>query len=231
MSLELWNKFKTPPQDALKKIVGGRLSGKSDISPIWRYQVMTEAFGPCGIGWKFQVVRTWTEDAPDEQRFCFVELNLYIKYQGEWSEPIPGFGGDTVLVKEKSGLHLNDEAYKMALTDALGSAMKMLGVAADVYANKMDTKYGRGTDASGQEQKPNTGQSNGQPKELATDGQISMILQKAKEHHLTNEDLRTLSKWKFRVDSSKQLTTKQAGLLIAKMPDLWDEYAQAQQSA
>jgi len=45
------------------------------------------------------------------------------------------------LVKESSGLYLNDEAYSMALTDALGKAMKMIGVAATVYCNMPATKY------------------------------------------------------------------------------------------
>lgn len=47
-----------------------------------------------------------------------------------------------LVAQESSGLHANDEGYKMAITDALGTAVKMLGVAADVYAGKWDgSKY------------------------------------------------------------------------------------------
>ena len=36
----------------------------------------------------------------------------------------------------------NDEGYKMAITDALGTAMKVIGVAADIYRGNFDgSKY------------------------------------------------------------------------------------------
>ena len=47
-----------------------------------------------------------------------------------------------LIQKESSGLYSNDEGYKMAVTDALGTAMKMLGVAAEVYLGNFDgSKY------------------------------------------------------------------------------------------
>lgn len=146
-NLEVWNKLKQPPPSALKPIMAGRLKGKSDINPQWRYQALTEQFGPCGIGWKFEVVKLWTEPASDGQVFAFAEVRLYVTAdpvdsRGAWSEAIPGIGGSLLLQKESGGIHANDEAYKMAVTDALGTAMKMLGVAADVYAGLWDgTKY------------------------------------------------------------------------------------------
>ena len=43
---------------------------------------------------------------------------------------------------ERNGLYCNDEGFKMAITDALGTALKMLGVAADIYqGGNHDTKY------------------------------------------------------------------------------------------
>ena len=41
---EIWNKVARPPKTALKQIKGGRLSGMTDISPQWRYEVLTEQF-------------------------------------------------------------------------------------------------------------------------------------------------------------------------------------------
>ena len=44
---------------------------------------------------------------------------------------------------------MNDEALKMATTDALSVAMKQLGVAADVYMNNMDgSKYQKPEDVA-----------------------------------------------------------------------------------
>jgi len=141
-NMKIWDAVKRPPSQALKTIQGGRLKGKSDINPQWRYQVMTEQFGVCGIGWKYEIVRLWIEPAPSDQVFAFAKINLYIKIGEEWSEAIPGVGGSMLVTKETSGLFASDEGYKMAITDALSTAMKMIGVAGDIYAGLWDgTKY------------------------------------------------------------------------------------------
>lgn len=143
--MENWNKLKQPPMSALKKITGGRLSGKTDINPQWRYQAMTEVYGECGIGWMWELKRMWTEPAPEGQVFAFAEVWVrtnILSETSEWSQPIPGIGGSMLIVKESSGLHANDEAYKMAVTDALSVALKFLGVASDIYMGKFDgSKY------------------------------------------------------------------------------------------
>ena len=47
-----------------------------------------------------------------------------------------------LIAKEKAGLYTSDEAYKMAVTDALSVALKALGVAADIYLGNFDgSKY------------------------------------------------------------------------------------------
>ena len=141
-NLKIWNAVKQPPASALRQIQVGRLSGKTDINPQWRYQAMTEQFGICGIGWRYEVVRLWSEPGPDNQVFAFAQINLYIKIGEQWSDAIPGIGGHMLTEKEKAGLHANDEGYKMAVTDALSVAMKMLGVGADIYAGLWDgSKY------------------------------------------------------------------------------------------
>lgn len=141
-NLRIWNAVKQPPTNALKQISGGRLNGKTDINPQWRYKVMTEQFGICGTGWKYEIVRTWTEPATDGQIFAFAEIKLFVSIDGKWSDAIPGLGGHMMVEKESKGLHANDEGYKMAITDSLSVAMKMLGVAADIYAGLWDgTKY------------------------------------------------------------------------------------------
>ena len=138
-----YDALRSVPKDALKPIEFGNLKGKSDINPQWRYEAMTKEFGPCGIGWKFEVVNTWTQPANDGQVMVFVDVRAYIKEGNEWSAPVPAIGGDFLMKKDKNGLHGNDEAYKMATTDALGTALKMFGVAADIYRGVTDTKYSR----------------------------------------------------------------------------------------
>jgi hypothetical protein len=144
---EIWNKFSRPPETALKQITAGRLSGKTDINPQWRMLAMTEAFGPCGIGWKYQINRMWTEAGHENVVFAFADISVFIKVDGKWSDPIPGIGGNKLVEKERNGMYNNDEAYKMAVTDALSVALKSLGVAADIYAGMWDGRaYIKGKD-------------------------------------------------------------------------------------
>ena len=141
MNLEIYNAVRTVPAEAKKEIKGGRLNGKTDINPMWRIKKLTEQFGPCGIGWKYTIDREWLETGANGEISAFMDISLYYKYNGEWSEAVPGTGGSAFIAKEKSGLYTSDECYKMALTDALSVACKALGIAADVYWDKDKTKY------------------------------------------------------------------------------------------
>jgi hypothetical protein len=143
---ERWLKVSQPPITALKKIKGGRLTGFTDINPQFRYKIMTDIYGLCGIGWKFEILNKWVENATDDQIFAFVEINIFIKVNDSWSDGIPGLGGSMLIAKEAKGLHSNDEAYKMALTDALGTAMKMIGVASAIYEGRWDGSKYKDTD-------------------------------------------------------------------------------------
>lgn len=131
------------PNSALKTIEFGALKGKSDINPQWRYEALTNTFGLCGIGWKYEITSHHTVPVPNGGLMVFVFINLYVKDGENWSAPIPGSGGDFLIKKDKNGIHGNDEAFKMAITDALGNAAKMVGVAADIYRGLYDSKYER----------------------------------------------------------------------------------------
>ena len=140
-NLEIYEKVRKVPDAAKKTIDAGRLKGMTDINPMWRIKTLTELFGACGIGWYYKILNRWTQEGSDGTQAAFIEIELYIKVDGEWSMPIIGTGGATFIAKEKNGLHTNDECFKMALTDAISVACKSLGVGADVYWDKDNTKY------------------------------------------------------------------------------------------
>lgn len=146
-NLELYNKVREVPQDAKKTISAGRIKGFTDINPMWRIKCLTEQFGPCGIGWYYKTVEKWTETVGDET-CAFVMIELYVLYDGKWSQPISGTGGSRLATKERSGVYVSDECYKMATTDALSVACKNLGIGADVYWKEGKTKYDQTGSAS-----------------------------------------------------------------------------------
>lgn len=145
--MDIYNKVRVVPPQALKPIQAGRLKGMSDINPMWRIKVMTETFGICGVGWKYAITRQWTETYNNEVK-AYCNVDLFVKVDGEWSDAIQGTGGSSEVSMERNGAYVSDECYKMALTDALSVAMKALGVGADIYFEKDRTKYTDSTDAT-----------------------------------------------------------------------------------
>ena len=138
-NMKLYEQFREVPTDAQKQFNNGRFRG-TDINPMWRIKMLTQAFGPCGIGWYPEVLNHWLDDRENET-ICSVEINLYVKVDGEWSKPIYGVGGSKALAQEKKGPYVDDECYKKAYTDAISVACKALGMGADIYWGNDRTKY------------------------------------------------------------------------------------------
>ena len=141
-AIDIYESLSRPPKYALREIQAGKLKGKTDINPQWRYEAMTEKFGLVGIGWKYEVQKLWTEAGAGNEKLAFAQVAVFVKDGDAWSEPIVGIGGSKLVQFEKGAAVSNDEGYKMAVTDAFSTALKMLGVAADIYAGRWDgTKY------------------------------------------------------------------------------------------
>lgn len=131
------------PQEAQKPFNNGHFSG-TDINPMWRIKKLTEIFGPAGQGW-------WTEDEqfifqPCEATgeiavFCTLHLLYVDPVTKEVSKPIFGVGGNKFLKSNSRGKFCDDEAYKMAYTDAVSIACKAIGFSSDIYFSKDRTKY------------------------------------------------------------------------------------------
>lgn len=140
-NMEVYNRVKSVPEEAKKKITGGRLSGMTDIKPMWRIEKLTEVFGMCGIGWKAPITNKEIIEGANGEKIAIVDIDLYVKVDGEWSEAIQGTGGSSFIAKERNGLYTSDECFKMAYTDALSVACKSLGMGAEVYWG--DSKYNK----------------------------------------------------------------------------------------
>ena len=138
-NMEIYNSMRSVPVEAQKKITGGRLNGMTDIKPMWRIEKLTEIFGPVGIGWKTVIKNKEIIEGANEEKIAIVDIDLFVKIDGQWSEAIEGTGGSSFIAKESKGLYTSDECFKMAYTDALSVACKALGMGADIYWG--DSKY------------------------------------------------------------------------------------------
>ncbi len=170
--LAIWEALgKTDPSQTKQFKRAGGFTGTA-IRPMWANKRMTEYFGPCGIGWGMDKPEfTLVEAAGEILVFCTVSL-WYIHLQRIVENELPtggfyqsrhtvfGQGGDKVVsqvfLKDAKGQRIvdaekggyktypqtDDEAYKKAFTDAIGNAMKFVGVGADVHMGLFDdSKY------------------------------------------------------------------------------------------
>lgn len=140
-NLAIYNAVRSVPDSAKRRIEAGRLKGKTDINPMWRIKALTETFGPCGFGWKYVITEKRLEQGANGEVAAFLDIDLFVKADGVWSDAIPGTGGSAFVAKEKNGLYTSDECFKMALTDAISVACKALGFGADVYWDADRSKY------------------------------------------------------------------------------------------
>lgn len=140
-NLAIYNAVRSVPDSAKRRIEAGRLKGKTDINPMWRIKALTETFGPCGFGWKYVITDKRLEQGANGEVAAFLDIVLFVKADGVWSDAIPGTGGSAFVEKEKNGPYTSDECFKMALTDAISVACKALGFGADVYWEADRSKY------------------------------------------------------------------------------------------
>ena len=140
-NLRIWNLGKKVPTTACKTITGGRLKGFTDIKPQWRYEKLTELFGPCGLGWYTETKRLWIEEGAKGEKTANAEVLLFYKDGDIWSKPVNGVGGSSFIENQSKGPYTNDECFKMAETDAISVCCKVLGIGADIYNGLPATKY------------------------------------------------------------------------------------------
>jgi len=152
-NMRFYVKVQDTPQEARKEIGAGRLKGYTDINPMFRIKKLTEVFGPAGFGWWTQNEKFTFEECKTGETavFCTLELVVVDPETDLASHPITGVGGNKFVASEKNGPYCNDEAIKMAYTDALSIACKSLGFCHDIYFAKDRTKYSLAEDEAREE--------------------------------------------------------------------------------
>ena len=138
--MALWNVLKRTDPKATKPFQRAGGFRGTQIDPAWRLQMMTEVFGPIGMGWGWEQLE-WTI----AERMVFICCRVWI------SDPVsekkfytgPQWGGTELVRRNRDGTERpDDEAFKMSMTDAIGKCFLQLGLAADIYLGQFDdSKY------------------------------------------------------------------------------------------
>ena len=131
-NMKIWETLSKTNPEFTKPLPGYGGKKLTTIDPMYQIQMMTDLFGPVGIGWKYKVDYKYIDG------LVFAEVT--IKYfTNEWHEYGPVCSVQN-LSKKNGGL--DDEAPKKAMTDAMTKAFSHLGMSADVFLGKFDdSKY------------------------------------------------------------------------------------------
>lgn len=140
-NLSLWNAVEKTPAGHTKKITGKSYQGTSP-KPHYLVHKATETFGPCGIGWGFQIVEERIEEGAGGEKMHLARVRVWYKWREERGE-VEHIGGTQFSGTRASGKPFTDEdAPKKSVTDALVKALSMIGFAGDIFMGRYDdSKY------------------------------------------------------------------------------------------
>ena len=227
-NLEYWNALKQPPPGMCKKITGGRLKGMTDIKPQWRYLALTKEFGPVGDGWKYTIDKLWIEEGANGVQVANALISLFIRYSESWSDPIPGIGGSMLTAKESGGLYTSDEAFKMAVTDAISYAAAKAGVGANIYMGQANTKYAPPKPLPKQTTAKKPATKKPAAKKVWTDAQKKKLIEMSTSLTMTEEDKVMFAGWvaiRCGVDTWDDIPSAgKAGFVVSNFDKLYDEF-------
>ncbi len=146
-NLALWSLVEKTDPAHVKPITGKSYSGNSP-KPHWLILKATEMFGPCGIGWGFQVVDERIENGSDGDRMSFARVRLWYEWDGRRGE-VEHVGGTPFSGKRKKKnptdqdiFFADEDAPKKSVTDAIIKALSLIGFAGDIFLGRWDdSKY------------------------------------------------------------------------------------------
>jgi hypothetical protein len=139
-NLDLWRLVEKTPVAQTKPITGKNYRGTSP-KPYWLIQKATETFGPCGIGWGFEVVNERVEDGAPGDKVHIAHVRVWYKWNGEVGH-VEHVGQTMFCGTNKKGPFTDEDAPKKSVTDAVVKALSMIGFAGDIFMGRYDdSKY------------------------------------------------------------------------------------------
>ena len=152
----LWDSVcKTDPKYTKDFSRSGGFKGTA-INPTYQTMRATEAFGPVGVNWGWEVEKEDYMNGCNGEIVHVLRIKFWYRITKAFSEMIlgnaedligavcsfPCYGQTTFVGKNKNGLFTDEEAPKKSLTDALSKALSFLGFSADIHLGLYDSnKY------------------------------------------------------------------------------------------
>ena len=139
-NLSIWNKLAKSDPRYLKKVNFGSRSFTA-IDPQYQVRMMTEQFGPIGLGWGWNA-ETEVVHMSNGDSAVLAHVTVWHTDNQHAFGPFTGCRKFFDVKKDR----MAEDAPKMAITDGLTKALSHIGCNADVFLGEMDgNKYAADT--------------------------------------------------------------------------------------
>jgi hypothetical protein len=217
----IWEKLCETDPSRTKDFRKG-FSGTS-INPNYIYEKLTAVFGPCGIGWGFEVAKEGYIQGHGEEQTHEVLIGFWYMSGTVRSAPIPAYGCTAYVLKDKNGWHTDEDAPKKSMTDALTKASQLIGMSADIFGglwddNKYVTQLKEKFESGEPEKKPepkkeepkSAPESEEKPaavekSDTVSKAQAGLVYHKFKDSGFSDEDIKRYLAYHYQVDSNFRL--------------------------
>ncbi len=192
--------------------------GKRKFTAIDAYSQIekaTKLWGAIGTGWKVEqsIIRE-----TDSELVMLIAVLYLVDDNAIWSDPVYGYG--CVSINPSKTNHAQNDSHKKAYTDGLTKALSFLGFDYDVFSGKFDDKYTNESknntagDSKREEAPAGSGTGNGKSGNMMTPEQRKKIFALVGEKEWTAAGVKFHLQGKHRIESTKELTKKQASEFI-----------------
>ena len=132
-NLKIWEALEDVDPKYTKAITGKPYKGTSP-NPHYIVRMLTEQFGPVGVGWGCRVVSEGFQPLGDEVlHWCRVEM-----WHTDRGNTFEAYGQTKALSQTRNGLKSDEDAPKKSYTDAMVKAASYVGVAANIFLGRWD---------------------------------------------------------------------------------------------
>jgi hypothetical protein len=137
----LWHRVCVTDPKCVKPITGKQYNGNSP-KPYWIIERLTDEFGPCGIGWGFNILNERIERFSDTDTLHIAVVRLWYMLEGKRGELEQIGQTKASYTTSKGSFLLDEDAPKKSVTDALIKCASYLGFAGDIFSGRWDdSKY------------------------------------------------------------------------------------------
>lgn len=153
-NLNIWDQVKSTDENYIKPIFTSNGGNLSSINHNYQIMRATNLFGPCGLGWGYEILKeeyvkgaALFKEHPESGNHTLhvVQIKLWYKPEGykgginDLKGEITHFGQTVLSNTDNSGnFEFDENAPKKSLTDAIGKCLSMLGFSADIYSGQYD---------------------------------------------------------------------------------------------